>query len=95
MRIRWTPTAFSNLRNISDLLRTNAASRLLTGSAALIYDVIQGLVQFPERGRTGMEEGTRELVVAKARSYVVAYRIVSPDTIQILPIWHGAQQRPE
>jgi len=42
-----------------------------------------------------MEEGTRELVVSKL-PYIVAYRLLpaeAPEAVQILRIWHGAQER--
>ncbi len=44
----------------------------------------------PERGRPGLVPGTREL--AALWPYVIVYR-VTPETVQILRIWHGAQDR--
>jgi plasmid stabilization system protein ParE len=49
--------------------------------------------RFPESGKPGMEEGTRELVVSALPSYIVAYRLMPAGAVQILRIWHGAQQR--
>ena len=46
----------------------------------------------PHRGRVGREEGTRELVFTSL-PYVAAYR-VKEQTIEILHIYHGAQDRP-
>jgi hypothetical protein len=40
-----------------------------------IYDAIQIVRRFPESGKTGMEAGTRELVVPALRSYIVVYRV--------------------
>ncbi|MBV9623695.1 MAG: type II toxin-antitoxin system RelE/ParE family toxin [Acidobacteria bacterium] len=46
----------------------------------------------PYTGRTGIEEGTRELVIPNT-PYVVVYRVIQSEAIQILRIWHGAQNR--
>lgn len=48
------------------------------------------LEHLPERGRPGMVPGTRELVALWP--YVVVYR-VSAGVVEILRIWHGAQDR--
>jgi plasmid stabilization system protein ParE len=61
----------------------------------IIYDAIQILRRFPESGKLGIEEGTRELVVPAIPSYIVAYRVARPEAVQILRIWHGAQERRE
>jgi len=48
---------------------------------------IERLVACPSLGRSGEVAGTRELVVAP---YVVVYR-VRDEVIEIVQIWHGAQ----
>ena len=45
---------------------------------------------FPERGRRGRREGTRELTTVWP--YVIVYRHTSGH-IDILRIWHGRQER--
>ncbi len=45
---------------------------------------------FPHRGRPGRIAGTREVVRAP---YIVVYRVM-PDAVEILRIYHGAQNRP-
>ena len=45
---------------------------------------------FPERGRPGIEPGTRELTTVWP--YVIVYRI-GGDTIEVLSVWHGRQDR--
>ena len=54
---------------------------------------VAGLARFPERGRLGRVEGTRELVIHRT-PYIAAYPIVR-DTVRILRVLHGAQQWPE
>jgi toxin ParE1/3/4 len=50
------------------------------------------LMQFPESGRPGRVEGTRELVIDQT-PYIAAYRIID-DTGHILRVLHGALQWP-
>jgi addiction module RelE/StbE family toxin len=54
---------------------------------------VEGLARFPEMGRPGRIEGTRELVIART-PYIAAYRIVG-DTVRILRVLHGAQMWPD
>lgn len=50
------------------------------------------LSQFPEGGRPGRIEGTRELIVRRT-SYVVAYQI-GKDSVRILRVLHSVQLWP-
>jgi toxin ParE1/3/4 len=50
------------------------------------------LMQFPEGGRPGRIEGTRELVIRRT-PYIVAYR-VERDGVRILRVLHSAQMWP-
>jgi plasmid stabilization system protein ParE len=63
-----------------------AASRV----AVQIIAACDRLDLMPERGRVGLRPGTRELT--GAWPYVIVYRI-RPDHIEVLRIWHGAQDR--
>ena len=63
-----------------------AASRV----AVQIVAACDRLALMPERGRPGRDPTTREL--SSAWPYVIVYQI-SSDTIEILRIWHGAQDR--
>ncbi|HEY0306750.1 MAG TPA: type II toxin-antitoxin system RelE/ParE family toxin [Acidobacteriaceae bacterium] len=58
-----------------------------------IREQIQQLMEFPEIGRPGRVDGTRELVIHRT-PYIAAYRI-DGDWIRILPVLHGAQIWPE
>jgi hypothetical protein len=40
--------------------------------------------EIPEIGKASMEEGTREYVVAALPTYIVVYRIVQPEAVQIV-----------
>lgn len=70
MRVRWTAPAAQDLCNITYRIRKNrpAAARQV---AKTIYDACASLEVFPERGRIGRIEGTRELVIP-GLPYIVA-----------------------
>jgi plasmid stabilization system protein ParE len=51
----------------------------------------RSLKKVPLRGRKGREEGTRELLHLRL-PYIIAYR-VKADAVEILHIWHPAQDR--
>jgi plasmid stabilization system protein ParE len=44
----------------------------------------------PERGRPGLVIGTREITTVWP--YVIVYRVTAMD-VEIIRIWHGAQER--
>lgn len=63
-----------------------AASRV----AIQIVAACDRLEYLPERGRPGLVPGTREL--ASCWPYVIVYRVAG-STVEILRIWHSAQDR--
>jgi plasmid stabilization system protein ParE len=90
MDIRWTTEARTNLENISLHIAEDDPEAAIK-TARTIFDRIEQLVTFPNRGRIGLEQGTRELVLSPL-PYIVVYRVKEP-AIEILHIWHGAQNR--
>jgi addiction module RelE/StbE family toxin len=90
MRVRWTTDAADDLEPICDYVardRPEAARRL----ALDVLHAIDGLRAFPNRGRAGRVQGTRELVLA--RPFLAVYE-VADEEVQILRILHGARQWP-
>lgn len=90
MRIRWTPAAAADLQTISDYLKDHHP-RYRQSTVQKLYDTIRGLKHFPYRGRPGNEPDTRE-VLFPPLPYIVVYR-VKEQTIEVLRIYHGAQDR--
>ena len=90
-RVFWTQAALSDVLSIeSYIARYNpvAARRL----AAELVVAADSLATFPERGRPGLEPGTRELV--PVRPYVVIYRVnAGGERVWILRVLHGARLR--
>lgn len=90
MRIRWTPAAADDLQHIFDYLIEHDQPHARP-TVASIRDAVLSLKKFPNRGRRGVVDGTRELLHRRL-PYIVAYR-VRHDTIEVLHIWHPAQDR--
>ena len=63
-----------------------AASRM----AVELVAACDRLEMFPERGRLGLVEGTREPTTVWP--YVIVYKVRDFD-VEILSIWHGRQHR--
>jgi plasmid stabilization system protein ParE len=91
MRIRWTPAAAADLQRISDYLKDHHP-QYREPSLRRMYSSIQSLKKWPHRGRVGREEGTRELLFLPL-PYIAVYR-VKEQSIEVLRIYHGAQDRP-
>lgn len=91
MRLRWTPSAAADLEHIYYYLVEHHAHRARP-TVRQLYDRIRSLKATPRLGRPGREEGTRELLMTNL-PYLVVYRLTD-QAIEILHIYHGAQQRP-
>jgi toxin ParE1/3/4 len=61
MRIRWSPDAAEDLERIARYIRQDNP-RAARQVVKIIYDGIAALNKFPNRGRVGRVEGSRELV---------------------------------
>jgi addiction module RelE/StbE family toxin len=89
MQLKWSRSALADLQQIIDFIRQDnpdAARNLAAG----FRQTAEHLVSHPFIGRRGDLEGTRELIVH--RNYLLTYR-VSNVAVEILQIWHVAQQR--
>ena len=90
LKVRWTPLAADDLSSAHEFLveqNRSAAGKLIDR----ILTAIEVLGRFPEMGRPGRVEGTRELVVPP---FIVAYRVTATD-VQILSILQAARKWPE
>ena len=91
MRIRWTPAAALDLQQINDYLKEHHPL-YRQPTIRKLFDTIRSLSDRPGRGRPGSEEGTREILFPPL-PYVAVYRI-REQTVEVLRIYHGAQDRP-
>lgn len=91
MRIRWQLSAVTDLANIRDYIMEQdpAAARAVVDRVLLSVDHLEN---FPESGRTGQAEGTREVIVPSL-PYIIVYTHDDAD-INIIAVFHAAQKRP-
>lgn len=92
MILQWSPLALEDRENTFDHIEQENP-RAAVAVDDCIRDQIDNLVKFPEIGRSGRIEGTRELVINHT-SYIAAYCILG-DTVRILRVLHGAQLWPD
>jgi addiction module RelE/StbE family toxin len=86
----WAPQALADVARIARHIAVDnpiAAARV----ARELLLAGDSLAVFPRRGRPAALPGRRELVAV--RPYVIVYRIVDSDTVDILRVWHAAQDR--
>lgn len=92
MRLEWSAFAIADREAIFAWVATDSPR------AAVILDErierrIEALIAFPESGRPGRVEGTRELMVV-GTSYIAAYQVTG-DAMRILRLLHMARLWPE
>ncbi len=92
MRLIWAQYALEDRRAIYDHIEADDARAAALVDSRIAEAVIR-LIRFPQSGRPGRVEGTRELVVGRTPC-IIAYRITG-ETVQILRVLHGAQLWPE
>ncbi|MBI4967780.1 MAG: type II toxin-antitoxin system RelE/ParE family toxin [Rhodospirillales bacterium] len=88
--VEWTHRALRDLGSIHDYitLENPIAARNV---ALTILQATEQLTFFPARGRLGLKEGTRELVIP-GWPWIVVYK-VDESLVRVLAVLHGAQER--
>jgi toxin ParE1/3/4 len=92
LKLVWSAFAVSDRDEIYDYIESGSPQN----AAAMderISESIELLLDFPESGRVGRVDGTRECVITRS-PYIAAY-IVTGDLIRVLRILHGAQRWPD
>ena len=87
MAIRWSHDAPEQLGSIWEHIAEDSpeAARM---TVERILEAIDRLAAFPQSGRRGRIEGTRELIVPP---YVIVYR-AQPDAVTIEAVLHGRRR---
>ena len=90
MKTRWSPEATADFAGIIRYIRKDnpTASEKI---AHTIYDAAVSLKSFPNRGRAGRVENTRELVLSPLPFFV--YR-GTDNFVEIARVLHGSQRWP-
>lgn len=92
MRLEWSALALEDRDAIFDYIKSDSPQAAVSVDL-LIENHVEQLLRFPESGRHGRIEGTRELVILQT-PYIAAYRVMD-ETVLILRILHGAQRWPD
>jgi len=91
IRLEWSLFAKADRDAIFDYIEADSASAAIVVDDR-IREQIDTLKRFPESGRLGRIEGTRELVISRT-PYIVAYRIAG-GAVRILRVLHGSRRWP-
>jgi addiction module RelE/StbE family toxin len=92
VKLVWSQRALEDRRAIFDYIEIDDPH-----AAVLVDDRIRDatwrLIEFPESGRPGRVEGTRELIITRT-PYVAPYQI-EDEVVRILRVIHGARMWPD
>jgi len=91
LRVEWSEQADRDRNGLVDYIAQDNP-RAAVGVGDEITRQVAMLAEFPQMGRAGRIQGTREQVIA-GTSYIVAYRLKG-NAVQVLRVLHGAQQWP-
>jgi toxin ParE1/3/4 len=92
MEVRWSPKAADDLERIVRYIQQQDSPEAARRVAQAIYARANGLQTFPNRGRPGRMEATRELALPPL-PFIIVYRVL-PEAVEIVRIIHGAQRWP-
>ncbi len=92
MEIRWSEKASDDFVAIIQYIRRENPDAALR-TARAIYQQLEQLKMFPNSGRPGRVDGTREITFAPL-PFIVVYR-VKQSLIEIARVLHGAQRWPQ
>jgi toxin ParE1/3/4 len=91
VQIRWLEAAVSDLVEIRKYIAADKP-QTAAGIALLIKQSVEPLGEYPDIGRPGRIDGTRELVLA-ALPYIIPYRVKN-NAVEILRVLHAARKWP-
>lgn len=91
MKPVWTKSAIRDLVHIREYIAPDNADAARE-IALRIVDATERIIQFPESGRSGRVNGTREFVVSGTQ-YLIIYRL-KKNSIHFVRALHGRQKWP-
>ena len=94
MQLKWTEPAAQDLDKTEEYIcRENSPTVAIDIVLKVIETVEMVLPTHPRAGRMGRVTGTREFVI-EGVPFVVIYRQIGSDKLQIIRVLHDAQQWP-
>lgn len=92
MKVEWSAFGMEDRDRIFDYIESESPKAAVQVDSRIEEQVNQ-LAQFPEFGRPGRVDGTRELVISRT-PYIAPYRVYG-GVVRILRVLHDAQQWPD
>lgn len=92
LRVRWTETAADDLQSVHQYLSERSPAHA-DAVVERILASLDFLEQYPNIGRHGRIEDTRELIIA-GTPFIVFYRL-DRDQVFILSVIHGSRKWPD
>ena len=92
MIVGWTPLAVAHLQSAWEYISRDSSASA-DSLIERIFGAVERLQQYPQLGRAGRVDGTRELVIT-GTPFIVAYR-EHRNQVQILAVLYGSQKWPE
>lgn len=92
MKLLWSQRALEDRRAIYEYIEADDPRTAVKVDGRIAHAVLR-LQDFPESGRVGRVEDTRELVIART-SYIAPYRITG-NIVRILRVIHSARIWPD
>jgi toxin ParE1/3/4 len=92
MRLEWSAYALADRSAIFDYIEA-ARPRAAAAVDERVREQVEVLARFPQNGRNGRTEGTRELIISRT-PYIVAYRVTG-NTVRVLRVLHGSRRWPD
>jgi len=89
VKLRWTDSAVQDLQAARDYLEAENP-KAAWDAIDRIMSAVERLAQFPQMGRPGRVDRSRELVVT-GTPFLVAYRLKG-ESVQILAVLQGARK---
>jgi toxin ParE1/3/4 len=94
VQLQWTEPATQDLDKIEEYIsRENSPTVAIDIVLKVIETVEMVLPNHPRAGRMGRVAGTREFVI-EGVPFVVIYRQIGSDQLQLIRVLHDAQQWP-
>ena len=92
MRLEWSAYALADRSAIFDYIEADSP-RAAAAVDERVREQVEVLARFPQNGRNGRTEGTRELIISRT-PYIVAYRVTG-NTVRVLRVLHGSRRWPD
>ncbi len=94
MQLQWTEPAAQDLDKIEEYISRDNSPTVAVDIVLRVIDAVETILPtHPRAGRIGRVTGTREFIV-EGVPFIVIYRQIRSDQLQVIRVLHDAQQWP-